>query len=237
MRERAGGEQRTRNGGSVPGCARRARPHAMAAKPHEDVIIRDILDRIDGVENVTQRTLASELGIALGMANAYVRRCIAKGWIKVNQAPARRYRYYLTPKGFAEKSRLTAQYLSDGLKLFRRARQSYDCLYLTLRQAGVRRVVLCGYDDLTEIAILSSITAEIDVIGIWSPTGAAAGVRGIPVVTLDEALRADRLVIASTRDSRKLLGELRRRVAPERIALPDLLTNMTTHKARPQAAE
>ena len=49
---------------------------------------------------MTQRSMANELGIALGMANAYIKRCIRKGFIKVRQIPSNRYAYYLTPTGF-----------------------------------------------------------------------------------------------------------------------------------------
>ena len=64
----------------------------------------------DGAQS--QRKLASDLGIALGLVNAYLKRCVKKGLLKIGQAPPRRYAYYLTPHGFAEKSRLTVEYLS-----------------------------------------------------------------------------------------------------------------------------
>ena len=47
--------------------------------------------------------LAAELGMAVGLVNAYLNRCIQKGLVKATQAPARRYAYYLTPQGFARK--------------------------------------------------------------------------------------------------------------------------------------
>ena len=59
----------------------------------EDSIVLDLLERIDDSEAVSQRRLANDLGIALGLTNAYIKRCIGKGLIKVSQAPARRYKY------------------------------------------------------------------------------------------------------------------------------------------------
>ena len=56
-------------------------------RSREDDIIRDILVRIDDEAEVNQRTLAKELDIALGMANAYVRRCVRKGYVKIRQIP------------------------------------------------------------------------------------------------------------------------------------------------------
>ena len=73
--------------------------------------------------------MAGDLGIALGLANAYLKRCVKKGLIKVSQVPANRYAYYLTPKGFAEKSRLTAEYLSVSFNLFRDTRAQFTDLF------------------------------------------------------------------------------------------------------------
>src|SRR3546814_20398762 len=84
-----------------------------------------MLDVIETRDHVTQRSLAGELGIALGLTNIYLKRCINKGLIKVRKAPARRYAYYVTAKGFSEKARLTSEYLTRSLSLFRLARE--DC--------------------------------------------------------------------------------------------------------------
>lgn len=85
-------------------------------------IMLGVLDAVEQDRVQSQRHLASELGIALGLANAYLKRCIGKGLVKVRQAPARRYAYYLTPQGFAEKSRLTVEYLSSSFGFFAKRR-------------------------------------------------------------------------------------------------------------------
>src|SRR4051794_37197879 len=70
-----------------------------------------LLDNVGGNQTANQRTLAREIGVSIGLVNALVNRAVSKGLIKIKQAPARRYVYYLTPKGLAEKSRLVAEYL------------------------------------------------------------------------------------------------------------------------------
>src|SRR5882757_3874493 len=88
---------------------------------------RIILSLLSSVEEgaSSQRRIAAELGIALGLVNAYLKRCVKKGLVKVSEAPARRYAYYLTPSGFNEKSRLTVEYLSSSFLFFRQAKA--DC--------------------------------------------------------------------------------------------------------------
>src|SRR6201988_5528320 len=99
----------------------------------DDRIVLNLLNSVDdGAQS--QRRIAEDLGIALGLVNAYLKRCIKKGLVKVSEAPARRYAYYLTPQGFAEKSRLTVEYLSYSFSLFRRARSEYAVLLETARR-------------------------------------------------------------------------------------------------------
>jgi DNA-binding MarR family transcriptional regulator len=84
---------------------------AARREPSNDAIVLGVLDAVERNPSVTQRSVARDLGIALGMVNAYLKRCLKKGLIKIGQVPPRRYAYYLTPRGMSEKSRLTPSYL------------------------------------------------------------------------------------------------------------------------------
>jgi hypothetical protein len=95
----------------------------------EAAIMAALLDAIGRTDQHTQRSLAGRLNIALGLTNALLKRCVAKGLVKIQNAPARRYAYYLTRKGFAEKSRLVAEYLTVSLAFFRRARGQYEEIF------------------------------------------------------------------------------------------------------------
>ena len=133
---------------------------------NESEIVLELLNVVHENSDLTQRSMARELGIALGMANTYLKRCVRKGYIKVRQIPSNRYSYYLTPKGFKEKSRLTAEYLSSSFTFFRRAKD--QCLeslgYAKVR--GWHRVALVGVGDLAEIFALCAIEHSVDLIGI-----------------------------------------------------------------------
>ena len=50
----------------------------------------------------SQRHIATELGIALGLVNAYLKLCIKKGLVKVRHVSTRRYACYPTSQGFAK---------------------------------------------------------------------------------------------------------------------------------------
>src|SRR5476649_2814003 len=106
-------------------------------------IMLGLLDAVEQDRAQSQRLLASELGIALGLVNAYLKRCVKKGLVKVSEAPARRYAYYLTPQGFAEKSRLTMEYLSSSFSFFRQAKADCGRVFQLAREQNFQNLVLC----------------------------------------------------------------------------------------------
>ena len=75
----------------------------MNFQGQRDLLLLSEVER-DGA--VTQRSLSTKLGVALGLTNLYLKRLARKGYIKVTTIPSHRARYVLTPQGFAEESRL-----------------------------------------------------------------------------------------------------------------------------------
>jgi len=138
----------------------------MNSRYSEDALTLEILEAINERSNITQRRIASQIGVALGLTNSYLSRCVRKGLVKVKQAPANRYAYYLTPKGFAEKSRLTGEYLSESFRLYRRASESYDRLL-----AGCQGPLgLFGVSEMTEIAAVRAIERSIPIVAVCDPS-------------------------------------------------------------------
>jgi DNA-binding MarR family transcriptional regulator len=129
-------------------------------------IVLDLLSSVETDGARSQRRIAAELGVALGLVNAYLKRCVKKGLVKVQDAPARRYAYYLTPQGFAEKSRLTVQYLSDSFSFFRKAKDDCTRLFDEASARGFERLVLAGKSDFAEIALLCAVDAGAAVVAI-----------------------------------------------------------------------
>ena len=87
-----------------------------------------VLELVEERDRITQRGVATELEIALGMANALIKRLVHKGYIKVKDAPSRRYKYYITPEGFIEKGRLVSKYIANSFKFFGEVRRDYEML-------------------------------------------------------------------------------------------------------------
>src|ERR1700693_1806485 len=163
----------------------------QAARQDEPDNARIMLGLLESVERdgaQSQRKLASDLGIALGLVNAYLKRCVKKGLLKIGQAPARRYAYYLTPHGFAEKSRLTVEYLSNSFSFFRRAREDCSSVLKTAHARGWKRLVLLGVSGLAEIATICALEQGVTIVAVVDAKATGERFVGTPVVTSMEAV-------------------------------------------------
>ena len=184
-----------------------------------------LLDSVDRDGGQSQRRIASELGIALGLVNAYLKRCVNKGLVKVNQAPARRYVYYLTPRGFSEKSRLTIEYLSYSFRFFREAKNDCAALVAVARDRGLHRLVFAGKSDLAEIASLCVNEAGLKVIGIVDPDAEGSLFLGAPLVkSLDDLSEDfDAILVTDLLSTRRTCEQLSKKFGIERVLVPALL--------------
>ena len=173
---------------------------------------------------ITQRSVAKELGIALGLTNAYLKRCVKKGLIKVCQAPSNRYAYYLTPKGFIEKGRLTAQYLSISFDFFRNARRQCSDLLSQCSDKGWKNVVLAGVGDLGEVVTLCVLDHPVTIVGILDENTDADVFVGLPVLRhLEDCGAADAIIITNMTAPQETYDRLVDHFPPERILAPELV--------------
>ena len=183
-----------------------------------------LLSAVEREDQVTQRSLASELGIALGLANSYLKRAARKGWIKVQQVPPNRYSYFLTPQGFSEKARLTGEYLTSSLTFFRRAKDQVGMALTDFSDRDYHRVVLFGVSELAEIAALCALGMDIELVGIVDPFSGKDRFAGLPVARRVEDLpAAEAYLVTDVRRSQSCYDDLVARYGRNRVAAPRLL--------------
>ena len=134
----------------------------MDLQGQRDLLLLNELDRDGGA---TQRTLATKLGVALGLTNLYLKRLARKGCIKITTIPRNRIRYLLTPQGLAEKSRLTYEYMQYSLSYYRDMRGRLKDMLLPFQGTNGQRVVIYGTNELAELAYLSLREMNIECVG------------------------------------------------------------------------
>jgi len=191
---------------------------------NQDEILLGLLTVVDRDANTSQRGISRELDVALGLANAYLKRCVRKGFIKIKQVPRRRYAYYLTPRGFAEKSRLAGEYFSASFTFFRRARAQMSELMSECNDLGWRKIAFAGTSDLAEVGVICAHDFPVTVVAVIDPARAGEKFCGLPVESsvagcgpVDAVIITD--LTSPERVYRRIGGEFR----PERVLAPKLL--------------
>lgn len=127
-----------------------------------------VLEAIDSKKSITQRSISKDLDMALGLVNSYLKRCVKKGFIKIQQAPKNRYLYYLTPKGFSEKAKLTAEFLTSSFTFFRKSRDQIEEILDKCNKKNWKRILLFGNSELAEITSLYSKNHEVQIIQVYN---------------------------------------------------------------------
>ena len=129
-----------------------------------------ILEEIGNTHSPSQRYLARKLNISLGLANSFVKRLAKKGYVKITTVPRNRVKYMLTPQGFAEKSRLTYEFIQHSLSLYKEALKKFEGLLKELEERNIRKVILYGASDLAEITYVSLKANNIKLVGVVDDT-------------------------------------------------------------------
>lgn len=198
------------------------------ARTEDDQDGRIVLGLLESVERdgaQSQRKLAAELGIALGLVNAYLKRCATKGLVKMRAVPTRRYAYFLTPKGFAEKSRLTVDYFSSSFSFFRQARADCSATLADATARGWQRVALLGVSDLAEIAVICALETDVKIVAVVDPQSTLKSFVGVPVSTSLEQIRdqADCVVVTDLKAAHETAKGALETFGPARVLIPKLL--------------
>lgn len=129
--------------------------------------VLQLLNELERDEGITQRTLAKKLGVALGLTNLYLKRLARKGYIKIRTIPRNRIKYLLTPRGVAQKSRLTYEYMQYSLSYYRDIRRALQQVLAGLSSAGSKRLVIYGTGELAELAYLSLWETDLTLVGFF----------------------------------------------------------------------
>lgn len=161
------------------------------------------LEQIERDPHITQRQLASELGVALGVANACVRTLVRKGLVKVRGESNRSITYHLTKEGAVRKAALALVWTNNTINDYVAARSRIRRQMESLAQRGIARVVLLGADEAAELVALVAPHAGVAIAAaVDLGAGRIADVlAGVPVVNLGNAPldSVDAAIVASPR--------------------------------------
>jgi DNA-binding MarR family transcriptional regulator len=181
-----------------------------------------ILEEIDKGHIPSQRELAQKLNISLGLVNSFLKRLSHKGFFKLTNIPKNRIKYILTPKGLAEKTRLTYEYIQFSYRFYKDARMRLQKLFQEFSKNKYKRVIFFGVGDFAEIAYLSLQETSIKLVAVVDQENAGnkffTMVIEKPDVIASSAF--DKLLITSDNSSEDVLNQLKQMGIPQsKIAL------------------
>ncbi|MBW2096433.1 MAG: winged helix-turn-helix transcriptional regulator [Deltaproteobacteria bacterium] len=151
----------------------------------EDFHILRIMGEVDRDGSRTQRELSARLNISLGLVNTFMKRLVNKGYFKVKTLPRNRLKYFLTPKGLTQKSRLTIEYLKYSAHFYREVKELLLEKFEMLEEQGVKRVLFWGTGEVAELAYLYLQQTGVQLRGIIDEQGNGQHFFGFPVEHLD----------------------------------------------------
>jgi DNA-binding MarR family transcriptional regulator len=158
----------------------------------------EILHEVSTNEHVSQRHLSEKLGMAAGLVHLYLKRLAHKGFIKVSGINKRRLKYLLTPRGIAEKTRLTYEFALISYKFIMAATDDIRKKLSEIESPQRPGVVVFGTGEPAELCLQIIKEFNIQVLGVVDDKIETTKYFGHPVIPTDLLgnLRFEKLIIA-----------------------------------------
>lgn len=103
-----------------------------------------IADTLKEEPMASQRVLAQNSGMSIGLMNAVLKRFVERGWIMLSNVNLRKLSYAVTPQGFAQLSSRSQSFARRTFALANEYNQKLCQLVQTARKSGKTRVILYG---------------------------------------------------------------------------------------------
>jgi predicted transcriptional regulator len=158
-----------------------------------------ILEHVEAKPDLPRRVAASKLGVSVKLAHKLLTGLVERGMLHVTKEDSRHWRYVITPKGFAEKARLTREFIEFSFEFYREARRRSAQVCRDLSEAGIRRIAFLGLNELAEIAYLGVQEWDLSLVEVFDTQRSGKAFFGCTVQPIEQVAgcRAERLVVTS----------------------------------------
>lgn len=188
----------------------------------QDIRSLQILEEIESNDNSSQRDLARKLNISLGLVNSFLKRLARKGYVKISTIPRNRVKYMLTPQGFAEKSRLTFEFIQYSFRFYKKALLSLEELLDDFDKNGIAKIAFYGATDLAEIAFISLRATDMELVCVVDEERKGEKFLGCTIRSLQDLreLDFDKIIITALDSKGEIYHAIQgNRVPREKIAV------------------
>lgn len=184
-------------------------------KPTEHLKNLQLLEEISKDSAISQRKLSQRLDLALGVTNACLKKMVNKGMVEVKGINHKRIAYYLTPKGFAEKTKLAYHFLEHIIKYYSNLKNNISDKLSLLCKAGHRRIVCYGAGEVMEVVciILNESDLRLFILAIVDDNKDKQGKRMFGSMAQEpqviEKLKPDAVLVTSIKYKDKIMNNLK----------------------------
>ena len=198
-------------------------------KPPQEMRELNLLQELEKNPIISQRELSNKFGIALGVTNACLKRMVRRGWIRIMGFNHRKIGYYLTPKGFAEKTKLTLHLISWTVQHYSALKEIIGRKFLEMQNSGVEHIVFYGVSDEMEVAYITLQGVNLKLVGIVEDEDKMnqKEVFGFELMDIRhiEVLKPDAIFITSLLEQNERAERLKKFVDLQRVKIYNLSTN------------
>jgi DNA-binding MarR family transcriptional regulator len=201
-------------------------PNLESFRPPHEIRELNLLQELEKNPVISQRELSNRFGIALGVTNACIKRMVRRGWIRITGLNQRRIEYYLTPKGFTEKAKLSVDLISWTVRHYASLKDLIGSKLLEMQAEGVERVVFYGVCDEMEIAYITLQGVKMKLVGIVDDDEKYRpqfifGYELEPVSRVRE-LRPEGILITTTLESDRKMDRVKKYLEATSVCIKDI---------------
>lgn len=146
----------------------------------------EILKQVDSSPLLNNRKAASRLGVSVKLAHDILSRMVSKGLLHIKKENSRRWDYFLTPSGIAEKAKLTMSFVNFSMQFYKEARKRSAQVCRNLSESGVNTVSLLGSNEMSEIVYLGIQEWKLNLKEIFALPGENQEFMGLNVKPLED---------------------------------------------------
>jgi FlaA1/EpsC-like NDP-sugar epimerase len=128
-----------------------------------------ILDLIEKDSHITQRDMASNIGISLSMVNQYLDTYESAGLIKRKKYTSKTVEYMMTKKGIERRKLLNIWYLKSSLDIYLQAKDNIIIFLNNIISKGYKKILLYGAGEVAELMIRvmnDDLTMTLEVLAV-----------------------------------------------------------------------
>jgi len=136
-----------------------------------------LLEELGRHQNVSQRDLGEEVGMAASVVNRLIRELVSLGHVRVVNDRVRPFAYQLTGRGREYHHRMRYEHVQSVVGTFREVQERIRRRLREMEARGVRRVVLYGTGEVMEVTYPLAEELGLDVVGLVDDDTAKHGTR------------------------------------------------------------